>query len=236
MNKPLGVLASVLMLMIGLGAGAVMAQTEPGPPPEIDLIVSFQGGTVIDGERVYYPPDPITVDLTVFNNGVTEIMREGWPDMEFWLLLQFFDEKGRLITSDVIRESSTLSPRAPVVPPVFPDSDGRLIQGTRVEEVPPGEVASYGFNAYDYYPLEGRSGRFRLLFKAPYITFLAFQQTGTGTKYAPPIPLIRSSPPAYSSPRQSPEYSWGMRMATGITIRWHMEQIARSTATIAIQT
>jgi len=104
-------------------------------------------------------------------------------------LLQFFDENGKLITSDKIRESTTL---APPPPRAFADENGRLVQVSFVEIVKSNWFVSFKpFNAYRYYPLRGRTGRFRVKAVIPAVTFQKdrLKETLSGIRYAPRYPI-----------------------------------------------
>ena len=86
-------ISTTLAWMIGffLVAGTALAEP-PGPPPNIAVVLSLDR-TV---DEPYYPDDPILVTLALENVGdYDEIMRKGWRDMEFWLLLQFFEKDNR---------------------------------------------------------------------------------------------------------------------------------------------
>jgi len=193
MKKSLFNISTTLVWMIGfcLAAGTVLAGG-PGPPPDIPVVITLDKSV----DQPYYPGDPITVTLGLANVGPDEWMGGDWTGMEFWVLLQFVDEKGNIITSDNVREASTLFP-----PPrrAFPDPiSGKLIQGTLVELVK-GELdsptdywkVSFEFNAYDDYPLANRSGLLKVQAVIPAITFQAggIQQTQTGSDYAPRHPV-----------------------------------------------
>ena len=175
------------MIVFCLVAAAAFAEP-PGPPPDIAVVLSLDR----TADQPYYPNDPILISLRLENLEPDEIIiRKGWSEMEFWLLLQFFDEKGNIITSDKIRESSTLFPPPPRV---FPDSGGLLVQGTLVELLPSGwsvvfeSSATETFDARDYYPLASRSGSLSVKAVIPAITFLRYDETNTGEKYAPRYP------------------------------------------------
>ena len=180
MNRSVFALLSILVCMIGLSIADGTAQGEPpGPPPDIKVVLSLDKAT-------YYPEDPIMVNLGLVNEGVDEIVRKEWPDTEFWLLLQFFDEKGNIITADVKRGSTTPFPSPPRV---FPDETGVLIQGTLVELLTSDWFISFDpYDAYTYYPLEGRSGLFRVKAVVPAITFQRYEETPSHVKYAPRYP------------------------------------------------
>ena len=179
MNKWLIIIGSIALLMIGLSAGGRIAQAAPdGPPPDIAVSLSLASTTV-------YPGDPILVTLALENVGSQdEIVRERYSGEDFHLLLQFYDERGNVITSDLLSDT-----RTPPMSRVFQGSGGVLLQGTLVEEIPGGVIVSYDpYDAYTYYPLEGRSGYFRVQAVFPARTFWNYDQTSTGIKYAKIFP------------------------------------------------
>ena len=185
MKKSLLAVPTIFVWMIGLTIAGGIAGAQPGPPPEVKIILSLDKPT----DEPYYPGEPIMVSLWLENLGVDEIMRKGWSDMDFWLLLQFTIE-GHTITSDQIRESTTV---APPPPQVFPAENGVLIQGSLVELVTNGWFISFDpFDAYTYYPLDLYSGNFSVKAVVPTISFWEYRQTPSGIKYAPRYPTDTS--------------------------------------------
>jgi hypothetical protein len=185
MNSSLARISIILISILGIYVTAAAGKEKwPGPPPDIKVLLSVDKAPTDS----YHPKEPIKVSLSLANAGSAAVMRKGWTDMDFWLLLQFFDEKGKLITSDKIRESSTL---APPPPRVFPNPNGALVQVNFVEIVDDNWfVAFKPFDAYRYYPLKGRTGRFRVKAVVPAITFIEerLMETRSGIKYAPRYP------------------------------------------------
>jgi len=178
MNKPLFIRSTILMWMIALFLASGIAEARgAGPPPDIEIYLSVDKSP----DDPYLPGEPIMVTLSLVNVGGDEIMRKGWREMAFWLLLRFFDEKGNVITSDEIRESTTLLPPPPRV---FPD-ENVLVQGSLVELLPGGWFISFNpFDANVDYPLEGRSGFFSVKAVVPAITFSESKQSASGIQYA----------------------------------------------------
>jgi len=173
---------TTLAILLGMGSFTIgnspVNAAPPGPPPDIQVVLSLDKST-------YYPGDPIMVSVALVNSGADEIIKKEWSNMEFWLLLQFFDDKENIITSDKLRESSTFPPPSRV----FPDGSGMLVQGTLVEILNDEWNVGFGpFDAYTYYPLENRSGHFRVKAVVPAISFLIYEQTNLGVKYAPRYP------------------------------------------------
>jgi hypothetical protein len=186
MSKSVFKISIILVSMLGLFLTVeAVDKKPPGSPPDIRILLSVDKAPT----EPYHFKEPIKINLSLTNAGSDEVMRKGWKNMEFWLLLQFFDENGRLITSDKIRESTTL---APPPPRVFPDENGVLVQGAFVEVVEKGWFVSFKpFNAYRYYPLKGRTGRFRVKAVVPAITFEEhrLKETLSGIRYAPRYPV-----------------------------------------------
>jgi hypothetical protein len=186
MSKSVIKIAAILVMIFGLSLSAeALKEKPPGPPPDIRVLLSLDRAPT----EPYRPKEPIRVTLSLTNAGSDEVMRKGWTDMEFWLLLQFFDENGKLITSDKIRESTTL---APPPPRAFADENGMLVQISFVEIVNNNWFVSFKpFNAYRYYPLQGRTGRFRVKAVVPAITFQKerLKETRSGVKFAPRYPI-----------------------------------------------
>jgi hypothetical protein len=178
MNRWLIIIGSILLLMIGLSAGGGIAQADPtGPPPDIAVSLSLASTTV-------YPGDQILVTLALENGSQDVIMREDYSGEDFHLLLQFYDERGNVITSDILSDT-----RTPPTSRVFQGSGGVLVQGTLVEVIPTGVIVSYDpHDAYPYYPLEGRSGYFRVRAVFPARTFWTYQETSPGIRYAKIFP------------------------------------------------
>jgi hypothetical protein len=176
----------ILVSIFGLFLTAEAVEKEaPGKPPDIRILLSVDKAPT----EPYHPKEPIKVTLSLTNAGSDEVMAKGWSDMEFWLLLQFFDENGKLITSDKIRESTTF---APPPPRIFPDENGVLVQADIVEMVANGWFVSFKpFDAHRYYPLQGRTGRFRVKAVVPAITFQKdrLKETRSGIRYAPRYPI-----------------------------------------------
>ena len=104
---------TTLAILLGMGSFTIgnspVNAAPPGPPPDIQVVLSLDKST-------YYPGDPINVTVALVNSGADEIIKKGWSNMEFWLLLQFFDDKENIITSDKLRESSTFPPPSRVFP------------------------------------------------------------------------------------------------------------------------
>jgi hypothetical protein len=186
MSKSVIKMAVILVMIFGLLLSAeALEEKPPGPPPDIKVLLSVNKAP----KEPYRAKEPIMVTLSLTNAGPDEAMRKGWTGMEFWLLLQFFDENGKLITSDKIRESTTL---APPPPRVFLDPNGMLVQGRFVEIVNNNWFAAFKpFDAYRYYPLQGRTGRFRVKAVVPAITFKKEQlkETRSGIRFAPRYPI-----------------------------------------------
>jgi Putative metal-binding motif len=183
MKKWIFIIGSILVWMIGLSIGKGVARAAPsGPPPDIAVILSLADTTV-------YPGDPIIVTLSLENVGSQdEIMDDIFSGQDFHLLLRFYDETGRVITSDI---SSEVSAPTPPIPRVFRESGGKFPQGIFVEVIPSGVIVTYDpFDAYEYYPLEGRSGHFRVQAVFSARTFLDYQETATGVKYAKIYPPL----------------------------------------------
>jgi len=191
MNRYLVILSICLGCLIGapLLSGIAAAQDD-APPFQVVL-------SLIDppADRVYAPgsdpsiPTPVEMNISLAYDGPGEIMKQGWTDTEFWLLLQFQDEWGRIITSDAIRESTTV---VPPPPRVFPNETGALIQGTLVELVNGGWNVSFDLkdpnDANTYYPIAGRSGLIKAQAVIPAATFASYLQTNAGALYAPRYP------------------------------------------------
>jgi hypothetical protein len=172
---------------MGVALAAAGVGAEAAEPPEIKVVLSLLSPPE---DRIYYPPSQsnppsIMMNISLVNQGPEEIMKDGWKEMEFWLLLRLYDEKNRVITSNVIRESTTLLP-----PPsrVFPNEEGVLVQGTLVELVGTGWSVSFNYDLKNYYSLQGMSGVIRAQAVIPASTFLLYHQTAAGTRYAPRYP------------------------------------------------
>jgi len=173
MNR-LSVIAGVVLLGVIAGAGLAQA-APPGPPPDIRVSLALD-------KTSYGPGEPIMVTVALENLGAEEITTAGFSDTEFYLLLQFFDENGAVITSDQLGAASTVTP-AP--PRVFVGDTGALLQGELVEIVPQGWVVSYDpFDANEYYPLGNTSGQLRVKVVVPMRTYASYLQTASGVKYA----------------------------------------------------
>jgi hypothetical protein len=181
MNKRLVSIVIIMVWVIGLRIGSGVAQADPtGPPPNIKVTLALDKDT-------YLPGEPILVTLALENKGDPLIMAKEFTEGDYYhLLLQFFDESGKVITSD------SLNPNALTPPPprVFPADSGVIIQGTLVEEVETGWVLSFEpYDAYDFYPLEGRSGLIGAKAVVPARTFWTYQETSSGIRYAKIFPL-----------------------------------------------
>ena len=171
----LSVIVGVVLLGVIAGAGLVQAADPPGPPPDITVSLALD-------KTSYGPGESIMVTLALENLGAEEITTEGFSDTEFYLLLQFFDESGAVITSDQLGDASTVTP-AP--PRVFVGDGGVLLQGELVEIVPQGWVVAYDpFDANTYYPLNNTSGQLRVKAVVPMRTYASYLQTDSGVKYA----------------------------------------------------
>jgi len=167
----------VWVVLLGVVAGAGLATAAPpGPPPEIKVSLALD-------KTSYGPDEPIFVTLALQNLGTAEIITsEEFSGTEFYLLLQFFDESGAVITSDQLGDASTVTP-AP--PRVFVDDSGVLLQGELVEILPQGWVVAYDpFDATIYYPLEDVSGALRVKVVVTMRTYGTYLETAAGVKYA----------------------------------------------------
>lgn len=185
----------ILVWVAGFVFDAKPALSEPiEDPPKIGLDVKLSS-------PAYYPGQPIS--MTVSAGSAEEvIVAEGLMDTEFYLFLRFYDEWGRVITSDALAGNSAVTPPPPRV---FPDASGALPQGTPVEVVPLGWSVKFGpFDAYDYYPLEGRSGKFWVEALVAARSFYSYFETPTGTKYAITYPAGEDQTKWYGSLKSSP--------------------------------
>jgi len=187
MRRLLFILAFILALMPRLAVGGEIAKYKLSSAQPPDILVTL----AVDKAK-YYPDQPIWVSLGAQytgSKGSYEYVEEGFFDGAY-LLLQFVDESGKIITTN---QFSTLDPAAPppntMMPPpprVFQDSKGALVQGTPVQKMASGWAVSYGpFDAYSYYPLAGRSGLIRLKAVIPNRSFTSVSQAITGAYYAP---------------------------------------------------
>ena len=95
MSKHFIRLSVILGMILGLFFTAeALKEKPPGPTPDIRILLSLDKAPT----EPYHPKEPIEVTLSLTNAGSEEVMREGWTAMEFWLLLQFYDENGKLIS------------------------------------------------------------------------------------------------------------------------------------------
>lgn len=176
MNRWLFTIGIIFLWVPGLSIGSGIAQADPmGPPPNVKVTLALDKVT-------YVPGEPIVVTLALENTDDPLIMAKEFKEGEYYhLLLQFFDESGKVITSDSLSANALTPPP----PRVFPADSGEMIQGTLVEVVESGWVLSFEpYDAHDYYPLEGRSGGIRAKAVIPARTFWTYQETSSGIKYA----------------------------------------------------
>jgi hypothetical protein len=158
-------------------------------PPDMKVTLALE-------QSIYGPDVPIHLVMTIANEGNVDVITpKGFSDLEFYLFLRFFDEKGNVITSYKLDESTA---NTPPTPKVFPDETGILLQGELVEFLAAknqdgGWVKSFGsftpkdkdyLNAYDYYPLAGKSGRFTVKAVIPMRSYMDFALTSSGVQYA----------------------------------------------------
>lgn len=167
-----------------------------GVPPKIGLGLTLSSTT-------YYPGQPISMTVSAGSAEEVEVfVAEGLMDTEFYLFLRFHDEWGRVITSDALAGNSAVTPPPPRV---FPDALGALPQGTPVEVVPVGWAVKFDLSdAYAYYPLEGRSGKFWVEAVVGARSFSEYFETPTGTKYAITYPAEQDQTEWYGSLKSSP--------------------------------
>jgi hypothetical protein len=135
------------------------AQTDcrVGTPPDIQVSLSLN-------KPEYQMGEAITAKMSLANRGGEAIVPTDFPDTDFFLLLRFEDGRGNVYLSDNI---SSETARTPPSPPVFPAEDPNddakilLLQGDLVARLAAGWYVNYTpFDALEYYPLEGITGRF----------------------------------------------------------------------------
>lgn len=160
----------VLIGMVSIFNGIAQAA-----PPDIKVTLALD-------KSVYVPGDAINITMTLAGK-YNIITWKGFSDSKFYLFLRFFDENGKVITSDKLSETNAITPSAPLV---FPDAKGRLIQCDLVEIIKSGWVLSFGpFNVYDFYPLADKGGYFTVKAVIPIRTYPKYSVTSSGVKYAP---------------------------------------------------
>ena len=128
---------TVLIAMIALGGGSLQAA-----PPAITVSLALD-------KTIYAPGEQILATLSLSNAGGDIITVEGFSARDFYLMLQFSDESGTVVTSDQFSETST---PFPALPRVFPAASGELIQGDLIEAIETGWVLAYDpFDVLTYY-------------------------------------------------------------------------------------
>lgn len=161
----------VVIAVIAVGAGTLQA----APPP---ITVSL----ALD-KNIYAPGEPILATLSLVNTGGDIITVEGFSARDFYLMLQFSDESGTVVTSDQFSDTNTLFP---ALPRVFPAAGGELIQGDLIEAIETGWVLAYDpFDVLTYYALADKGSRYTVKAVIPIRTYADYLQSASGIKYAP---------------------------------------------------
>jgi len=164
---------SITALIISIAA---VGGTLQAAPPAITVSLALDKTT-------YGPGEPILATLSLVNSGGDIITVEGFSGRDFYLMLQFSDESGTVVTSNQFSDTSTLFP---ALPRVFPDAGGELIQGDLIEIIEAGWVLAYNpFEVLTYYQLANRGSRYSAKAVIPIRTYADYLQTAAGVKYAP---------------------------------------------------
>jgi len=162
---------SLLIVIIAAAGGSLQAA-----PPPIKVSLALDKTT-------YAPGEPVLATLSLVNTGGDIITVEGFSARDFYLMLRFTDEDGKVITSSQFSDTST---PFPALPRVFPAAGGELIQGDLVETIETDWVLAYEkFDVFTYYALANKGGRYTAKAVIPIRTYLDYLQTASGIKYAP---------------------------------------------------
>lgn len=135
------------------------------------------------GKTTYYPGEPISITMTIENQGGDIITSKGFKEKNFHLTLWFTDPDGKLITTNV---ETGFTPPPPSVTPIVIDNKVQLLPIEYVETVPASWVLSTTFNALDYYTLT-KSGNYSVKARFDMSDYLEIYETapGSGIFYAP---------------------------------------------------
>jgi hypothetical protein len=138
---------------------------------------------VVPDKTTYYPGEPISITMTIENQGGDIITSKGFKEKNFHLTLWFTDPDGKLITTNV---ETGFTPPPPSVTPIVIDNKVQLLPIEYVETVPASWVLSTIFNALDYYTLT-KSGNYSVKARFDMSDYLEIYETapGSGIFYAP---------------------------------------------------
>jgi len=138
---------------------------------------------VVPDKTTYYPGEPISITMTIENQGGDIITSKGFKEKNFHLTLWFTDPDGKLITTNV---ETGFTPPPPSVTPIVIDNKVQLLPIEYVETVPASWVLSTTFNALDYYTLT-KSGNYSVKARFDMSDYLEIYETapGSGIFYAP---------------------------------------------------